>query len=100
MTSIYRGSRSERARLAVRVTAEQKRRLEHAAALRGQSVSALVVEGALRAADEAIREHEVWKLSEADSRAFIDALLNPQPPSPRLLQALNRYEEESDPRMP
>jgi uncharacterized protein (DUF1778 family) len=83
-----------RQRLDLRVTPEQKRQLERAAVLRGQSLTALVLGGALREAEAAIREHDVLTLSEADSRAFVQALLDPPPISPRLLEAIERYEAE------
>lgn len=90
----------KRERLDLRVTVEQKRQLEHAAALRGQSLTSLVINGAMREAAQAIRECEVLTLSGADSLAFVQALLDPPPPSPRLLKAIENYNGEFGSRNP
>jgi uncharacterized protein (DUF1778 family) len=84
----------KRQRLDLRITAEQKRRLEHAASLRGETLTGLVLQGALREAEQVIRDHEVMTLSEQDSLAFAQALLDPPPPAPRLLEAIQRYKIE------
>lgn len=83
--------RPSRERLEARVTPEQKRLLERAAAIRGQTLSDFVVGSASRAAEEAIRTHEVIVLSERDAQAFMEALLNPRPAGPRLRQAAEHY---------
>ena len=44
-----------------------------------------------RSAQEVISEHSQWKLSQQDSEAFVEALLNPKPPGKPLLQAAQRY---------
>ena len=79
------------ARFAARVSAEQKEILERAAALRDQPLSQFVMSSALRAAEQAIREHEVITLSAEDSRALMEALLHPEPAGLRLRQAAERY---------
>ncbi|MGI8550637.1 MAG: DUF1778 domain-containing protein [Dehalococcoidia bacterium] len=84
----------KRQRLDLRITLEQKRRSERAALLSGQSLSGLILRGALREAEQSIRDHEIMTLSEEDSRAFAQALLDPPPPSARLLQAIELYNTE------
>jgi len=79
-------------RLEVRCTAELKELLQRAAALHGQTVSDFLVASARQAAEQAVREHDVITLSARDSRALVEALLNPPEPSPRLRQAVERYQ--------
>ena len=80
-----------RERIEVRCTAEQKEILQHAAELCGHTLSEFILGNAWRAAEQAIHEHEVIRLSARDSRAFVEALLDPAPPSPRLRKAAEYY---------
>lgn len=81
----------KRERFNARLTVEQKELFERAAALYGQSVSQFVMSSAQRAAEQAIREHEVVTLSARDSRAVMDALLHPEAVGPTLRRAAERY---------
>lgn len=78
-------------RFNARLTEEQKRLFERAASLYGQSVSQFVMSSAQRAAEAAIREHEIISLSARDSLAVMEAILHPEPVSPRVRQAVERY---------
>ena len=78
-------------RFNARLTEEQKRLFERAASLYGQSVSQFVMSSAQRAAEEAIREHDIIVLSAEDSLTIMEALLHPAPVGPRLRQAAERY---------
>jgi uncharacterized protein (DUF1778 family) len=78
-------------RVEARLNPEQKRRIEYAATLKGTSVSEFLVLSADEAAARTIQEHEIWHLSGADRAAFVNALLNPPAPSPRMLAAAERY---------
>jgi uncharacterized protein (DUF1778 family) len=89
----------KRERLEARITPEQKTLLEQAAALTGQSLTDFVVGSAQRAAEQTIREHEVMRLSEEDSRAFVAALLNPPDPTPELRAAVERYRQSVQDRL-
>lgn len=91
MTSDTRSRRPKRERLEARITSEQKRLLERAAAVSGQTLSEFVVGSARKAAEQTVRDCEVIALSERDSRALIDALLHPPAASPRLDRAIERY---------
>lgn len=82
----------KRERFNARLTDAQKQLFERAAALYGQSVSQFVMSSAQRAAEQAIREHEVISLSARDSRAVMEALLHPAPASPALRKAAERYQ--------
>ncbi len=80
-------------RLEVRVTAQQKRLIERAAALQGRTVTDFVLTSVQDAARRTIEEHQQIKLSVRDSQAFVAALLNPKPVSDRLRDTVHRYRE-------
>lgn len=86
-----RAASPRRERFNARPTPDQKRLFERAAALSGQSVSQFVLSSAQRAAEQAIREHEVILLSARDSRAVMEALLQPDRAGERLRAAAERY---------
>lgn len=78
-------------RLEARITADQKALIEHAAALEGRSITDFVLTSVQEAAKRAIAEHEVVKLSVRDSKAFVEALLNPREPSAEMRARVERY---------
>lgn len=73
--------------LAARLSAEQKEVMRYAADIEGRSLSDYVVEKAFDAAQRVIREHDVMALSAHDSRAFVEAQLNPSAPNDALRAA-------------
>ena len=81
------------ARLGARITPDQKALFERAAALTGRSLTDFVVSSAQEIAARTLREHEIMTLSARDSKALIDALLDPPAPGPRLRQAARRYKD-------
>jgi uncharacterized protein (DUF1778 family) len=81
-------------RLEARLTPTQKKQIEHAAGIRGTSVSDFVVLSAAEAALRTIREHEVLALNERARRVFAAALLHPPAPGKRLAAAARRYREQ------
>jgi uncharacterized protein (DUF1778 family) len=83
--------RTRAARLEARVTAEQKRLIERAAALQGRTVTDFVLTNVQDAARRAIDEHDRIELSVRDSEAFVDALLNHKPVNDRLRDTVRRY---------
>ncbi|HLW97997.1 MAG TPA: DUF1778 domain-containing protein [Candidatus Acidoferrales bacterium] len=84
-------------RIEARLHSDQRRRIEHAAALKGTSISDFIVSSADEVAKRTIQEHESWTLSSRDSEVFMKALLNPPPPSPRLRAAVRRYKAHISP---
>jgi uncharacterized protein (DUF1778 family) len=86
---------SKKERLEARLTPEQKKHIEQAARIRGTSVSDFVVLSAADAAVRTIREQNVLVLNERASRVFVDALLNPPAPGPRLVAAAKRYRQRT-----
>jgi uncharacterized protein (DUF1778 family) len=85
--------RTRAQRLEARVTVEQKTLIEHAAALQGRTVTDFVLTSVQDAARRAIEEHQQLELTVRDSKAFVDALLNPKPVNDRLLDTVRRYRE-------
>ena len=81
-------------RLEARVSPELKKRLQYAADLLGCSLSEFLLRNAEAAANEVIREHQIIKLTTEDSRAFVNALLNPPEPNSRLKSAFENYKKE------
>lgn len=80
-------------RLETRVTAEQKRFIERAAALQGRTVTDFVLASVQDAARRTIEEHRTLELSVRDSQAFVEVLLKPKPVNARLRDTVRRYRE-------
>jgi uncharacterized protein (DUF1778 family) len=78
-------------RLEARITREQKRIIEHAAGLRGTSVTDFVVASAQQAATNAIKDYEMMSLRGEAREAFVNALLNPPAPNAAANRAAERY---------
>ncbi|WP_442583829.1 DUF1778 domain-containing protein [Mesorhizobium sp. ASY16-5R] len=83
--------RARNERLEARITADQKKLIEHAAALQGRTVTDFVLASVQAAARQAIDEHQRLDLSIRDSQVFVDALINPQPVNDRLRETVRRY---------
>jgi uncharacterized protein (DUF1778 family) len=80
---------SRTSRLVARISPEDKALLEHAAGLEGTSVAAFVVGHGRAAAQEIVRQHDTVRLSQAESRRFVNALLAPgKAPAQRLKDAI------------
>ena len=81
-------------RLVARIAPEDKALLERAAAFEGTSLAAFVVSHVRSAAQEVIRQHDLIRLNEAESRRFIEALLSPPgKPTRRFAQALELHRD-------
>ena len=83
-------------RLEARITADQKALIQRAAELEGRSVTDYVVSSVQDAAKRTVEAHEVIVLSATESRAFVDALLNPPPINARLRDSMQRYRALTD----
>ena len=59
--------------------------------MQGRSVSDFVVAAAQEAANRAIEETQIIRLSVEDQRAFADAILNPPAPSAALIRAADAH---------
>jgi uncharacterized protein (DUF1778 family) len=78
-------------RLEARVTTEQKRFFQHAAALKGVTLTDFLLGSLQEAALRTVEEHRVLKLSVADQRTFVEALMNPPSPNTALRKAAERH---------
>ena len=78
-------------RLEARITADEKALIQRAAELEGRNVSDYVVSSVQDAAKRTVEAHDVMVLSAAQSRAFVDALLDPPPVSERLRDSVRRH---------
>jgi uncharacterized protein (DUF1778 family) len=82
-------SEIKRERIELRVSASTKALIQQATAVTGLTAGDLAYEGARRVLDE----HERMVLAGADREAFLDALMNPPPPSEQLISALRRHSD-------
>ena len=88
-------TRARPERLEARITTEQKKLVEHAAALEGRTVTDFVVTSVQDAARRAIETHGRLNLSLRDRQVFVEALLNPPPVNERLRETVRLYREET-----
>jgi len=78
---------SKTARIEARIAPDALAVVKRAAELQGRSVSDFIVAAAQEAANRAIEEAQIIRLSVEDQRAFASAILNPPPPSAALKRA-------------
>jgi uncharacterized protein (DUF1778 family) len=79
------------ARLAARLTLQQKELIERAASLNGMTLTEFVVQSVQTAAETVVRNNSLIELSARDSLALAEALLNPRPLTPELHEALRDH---------
>src|ERR1039458_6848094 len=79
------------ARIEARIAPDALAVVKRAAELQGRSVSDFVVAAAQDAAQKAIEETQIIRLSVEDQRAFVEAILNPPPLAPALERAIERH---------
>jgi uncharacterized protein (DUF1778 family) len=80
-------------RLEARVTREQKHLIQRAAELEGRSITDFLVASAQSAAQQVIQEHETLRLTAKEREVFVQALMDPAPPTEKLRRAVRRYKE-------
>lgn len=78
------------ARLEARISTDLHALLKRAAELQGRTMTDFVVAAVQDAAQRAIEQAEVIRLSRADQECFAKALLSPPPPTPALQRAFAR----------
>ncbi|MDW2981282.1 MAG: DUF1778 domain-containing protein [Rhodanobacter sp.] len=83
----------KQARLGVRLDDQVKTLLQHAASLRGRSMTDFLVDSAVEAAERVIKDASVVSLAMEDARRFAEALLNPPKPNAALKSAARRYRD-------
>lgn len=88
---------SKSARLEARLTQKHQAIIQHAAALRGQSVTDFVVAASLDAAEKTIARSELIELSVADQQRFARALLDPKSPTKGMKRAFDSHRQLIEP---
>lgn len=78
------------ARLEARISTDLHAILKRAAELQGRTMTDFVVAAVQEAAQRAIEQAEVIRLSRADQESFAQALLSPPQPAPALERAFDR----------
>jgi len=78
------------ARLEARISTDLHAMLKRAAELQGRTLTDFVVSAVQDAAQRAIEQAEVIRLTLADQESFAQALLSPPPQAPALARAFTR----------
>ncbi len=97
-TTTVESEPSRSARLEARISETQKALIKRAAAYEGRSVSDFVVSTLAAAADSVIREHELVRLTQSQSQAFVEALLHPKAPNAALRRAARQHQQSVESR--
>jgi uncharacterized protein (DUF1778 family) len=84
-------SQTRSTRLEARISPDTLATVKRAAEIQGRSVSDFVVAAAREAAQKAIEEHQIIRLSLADQKALVAAVLRPPAPTPALRRARNTH---------
>jgi uncharacterized protein (DUF1778 family) len=79
------------ARLEARISTDLHSMLKRAAEIQGRTMTDFVVSAVQDAAQQAIAQSEVIRLSLADQECFAKALLSPPKPAPALKRAFARH---------
>ncbi len=80
-------------RLEARITTDLHALLKRAAELQGRTMTDFVISAVQEAAQRAIEQSEVMRLSMADQMCFAEALLSPPKASPALERAFARRQK-------
>jgi uncharacterized protein (DUF1778 family) len=78
-------------RIDARLPAETKQLIERAAGITGVTVSDFIISTAYDAASAVVKDYDTWVLNRRDSKAFVQALLDPPEPNNALKAAAARY---------
>lgn len=84
---------SATARLEARISPELHRTVKRAAEMQGRSLTDFIVTAVQEAAQRAIAEAEVIRLSLEDQQRFAQVLLSPPEPPPALQRAAQRHDK-------
>jgi uncharacterized protein (DUF1778 family) len=83
-------AKSRTARLEARISPDLHATLKRAAEIQGRTVSDFVIASVQEAAQRALEEAEVIRLSLADQQRFAEAILSPPKPTAALRRAMAR----------
>lgn len=81
------------ARLEARISPELQQLLKRAAEIEGRTLTDFVIAAVQEAAQKAVEQAEVIRLSLQDQQRFAEALLAPPPPSAALQRAMARHDQ-------
>jgi len=81
------------ARLEARISPELQQLLKRAAEIEGRTLSDFVIAAVQEAAQKAVEQAEVIRLSLQDQQRFAEALLAPPPPSAVMQRAMARHDK-------
>jgi uncharacterized protein (DUF1778 family) len=81
---------SSSARLEARISSDLHALLKRAAELQGRTMTDFVVAAVQDAAQRAIEQAEILRMSLEDQQRFAEALLSPPEPTPAMIRALAR----------
>ena len=87
-------NRPKDATIQLRLNAEQKTIIEHAAALCGASVSVYMLSNSLKVAEQEIASHERLTLSKDDWELLMSAIENPPKPNQALKKAFREFKKK------
>jgi uncharacterized protein (DUF1778 family) len=82
------------ARIEARVSVEAKALIQKAVDIEGGTLTDFISKSAQVAAQNVIESHQTLKLGIEDSKAFVDAILNPKEPNEALKKAMRRHKQE------
>jgi uncharacterized protein (DUF1778 family) len=83
-----------KARLEARLSIEEKEFLERAAAIGGyRSLTDFILRTAKQRAEEIVSNHELIIASKRDSEVFFNAILNPDEPNEKLVDAIKTFKK-------
>ncbi|EIC23701.1 type II toxin-antitoxin system TacA family antitoxin [Thiorhodovibrio frisius] len=85
-------SASSTARLEARISTDLHALLKRAAEIQGRTMTDFVVTAVTEAAQQAIEQAEVIRLSQADSQRFAETLLSPPQKTPAMERAFARHQ--------
>lgn len=92
-STVREAPRARSERLEARISSDQKELFVRAAELQGRTLTDFVIASVHEAAVRTIDEMQAIRLTEQESRAFAEAVLNPREPIPGLKAAARRYIE-------
>lgn len=81
------------ARLEARISPDLHKLLKRAAELEGRTLTDFVVSAVRDAAQHAIEQNDIIRLSLADQQRFAEVLLSPPKPTPALKRAMARHDK-------
>lgn len=90
-TSTRERPAARKERLEARISSDQKLLFQRAAELQGRTLTDFVIASVHDAAVRTLGELQTIRLTDAESRAFAEAILNPREPGARLRSAARRY---------